>query len=157
MPNCEFPPPGRFWMFLTDLHEPEENSLRVAVAEAIAVQRSESTSGPVSSMAPILITSDSRRFELVWRDYVGYSVRNESFAQSDKDGPSSVGAFSERNSPAYLRFLEETTFATSVVQKPMRHWAINCLNHCIDVVSFDAPIIREIGNSAENKISARSN
>ena len=153
MSICQFPPPDRFWIFLTDLHEPEENSLRLIVAEAVTVERKEIILAPASSLAPIMITSDSRRFELVWKDYVAYSVRNESFARQ----PSFVGAFGERKSSAYLRFLEETTFATSVVQRPMRHWEVNCLNHCIDVVSFDEPAIRELENSVEDGISAKSN
>jgi hypothetical protein len=156
MTICQFPPPGRFWIFLTDLHEPEENSLRLAVAEAVILEPNEKISGPASLRAPITITSDSRRFELVWKNYVAYSVRNESFAQPDKDCPSVTGVFLERKSSAYLRFLEETTFATSVMQKPMRHWEINCLNHCIDVVSFGEPTVREI-NTSEDSILAKPN
>jgi len=101
-------------------------------------------------MVPIIITSDSRRFEFVWQNYVAYLVRNESFAQPDKERPPVVGAFLERKSSTFLRFLEETTFATAVMQRPMRHWEINCLNHCIDVVSFDEPIIREISDSEDD-------
>jgi hypothetical protein len=59
------------------------------------------------------------------------------------------GIFLERKSSAYLSFLEDTTFATAVVQRTMRHWELNCLNHCIDVASFDEPIIREIENYGE--------
>ena len=143
-------PPGQFWVFLTDLREPEDNSLQLAVAEAKTLGSREQTTGPSSSMVPIIITSDSRRFEFVWQNYVAYLVRNESFAQPDKERPPVVGAFLERKSSTFLRFLEETTFATAVMQRPMRHWEINCLNHCIDVVSFDEPIIREISDSEDD-------
>jgi hypothetical protein len=129
------------------MHEPKENSLRLAVAEAITIMPKEEISAPASLWAPIRITSDSRRFELVWKDYVGYSVRNEGFAQSDKEPPSEAGIFLERKTSAYLRFIEETTFATSVIQT-MRHWEIK-LNHCVDVVSFSEPIIREINKLAK--------
>ena len=150
MSVCQFPPPGRFWIFLTDLHEPKENSLRVAVAEAITSIPKEEISAPASLWAPIIITPDSRRFELVWKSYVGYLVRNESFVIPDnKSEHRACGVFLERKSSVYLRFLEETTFATSVIQKPMRHWEIHCLNHCVDVVSFDEPIIREIDDIEE--------
>jgi hypothetical protein len=153
----QFPPPGKFWIYLTDLREPRDNSLRLAVAEAITGTPTEKVSGIASLLAPIIITPHSRRFELVWKNYVAYSVRNESFAQSDKERPAVVSVFLERKSSAYLRFLEETTFATAVMQKPMRHWEINCLNHCIDVVSFDEPIIREIDNSESDSILAKPN
>jgi hypothetical protein len=155
MPDLQFPPPGRFWIFLTDLREPEENSLRLTVAEAITGAPTVKLAEIASLVAPIEITSSSRRFELVWTRYVAYSVRNESFAQPDKERPSFVSVFVERESSAYLKFLEETTFATAV--KPMRHWEINCLNHVIDVVSFDGPIVRELKNSDEGNILAKPN
>jgi hypothetical protein len=151
MPVSLFPPPGRFWIFLTDLREPKENSLRVAVAEAITIMPKEEISAPSSLLAPIEITPRSRRFELVWKSYVGYLVRNESFVIPDnKSERPDSGVFLERKSSLYLRFLAETTFATSVIQKPMRHCEINCLNHCVDVVSFDEPTIREIGDIEED-------
>jgi hypothetical protein len=39
----------------------------------------------------------------------------------------------------------------------MRHWEINCLNHCVDIVSFDEPIIREIDGIEEEAISIKPN
>jgi hypothetical protein len=153
--GLQFPPPGKFWIFLTNLHEPRENALRLAVAEAKTVVSRTQISGPASLRAPIMITSDSRRFELVWKRYIGYSVRDESFVMADKERP--AGVFLERKSSAYLRFLEETTFATSGIQKPMRHWEINCLNHCVDVVSFDEPVIRQIDGTEEEGIFFRPN
>ena len=136
----EFPP--RFQIFLTDVYEPEENTLRVVVTEAKTLSAHAPGPFPSSSLSSIAIAADSRCFEFVWHQYVAWQIRNESFALPETGGQ--FGVFLERNTSAYLRFLEETTFATSVVQKPMRHWAINCLNHCVDVVSFGEPRIREI-------------
>lgn len=153
MSSFQFPPPGQFWIFLTNLHEPQENALRLAVAEAIVGARTQQVPEIASSLAPIEITPRSRRFELIWQSYVGYSVRNESYAISDNETERPVaGVFLERKSSVYLRFLAETTFATAVIQKPMRHWEINCLNHSIDVVSFDEPTIQEIGGIKEEDI-----
>jgi hypothetical protein len=157
MSSFQFPPPGKFWIFLTNLHEPQENALRVAVAEAITASATEKIPYIASLVVPITITPHSRRFELVWKRYVAYSVRNESFVIADKERPAVGGVFLERKSSAYLRFLEETTFATSVIQKPMRHWEINCLNHCVDVASFDEPIIREIDHAEEKGIFFKPN
>jgi hypothetical protein len=142
-------PSDRFRIFLTDLCEPEDNSLRLVVAEAKTLSMQEQVPGTPWSLSPIVITADSRRFEFVWEDYVAYLVRDESFAVPEREGP--AGIFLERKSSAYLRFLEETTFATAVVQRTMRHWEINCLNHCIDVASFDEPIVRELQNGSEER------
>jgi hypothetical protein len=135
-------PSDEFWIFLTDLDEPEENSLRLMVAEAKTLGEVEHPLFPSSSTRPIVVTEDSRRFEFVWKDYVAYLVRNESFASLEEGQP--TGTFLEKKSSAYLRFLGATTFATAVVDKPIRHWAVNCLNHCIDVASFSEPVVREI-------------
>jgi hypothetical protein len=148
-------PSDRFRIFLTDLCEPEDNSLRLVVAEAKTLSVQAQVPGIASSLSPITITADSRRFEFVWEDYVAYLVRNESFALPEKG---QRGIFLERKSSAYLSFLEDTTFATAVVQRTMRHWELNCLNHCIDVASFDEPIIREIENYGEESgTSAKPN
>lgn len=158
MSSFQFPPAGLSWIFLTNLHEPQENTLRLAVAEAIVGAQTQKIPEIASLLAPIEITPRSRRFELVWASYVGYLVRNESFVIPDNKSERPVaGVFLERKSSVYLRFLEETTFATSVIQKPMRHWEINCLNHCVDVVSFDEPAIREIDDVEEDAISFKPN
>ncbi|MGX1323918.1 hypothetical protein AB7M17_007371 [Bradyrhizobium sp. USDA 377] len=135
-------PSDQFWIFLTDLNEPEDNSLRLMVAEAKTLGDVEHSLFPASSTRPIVITEDSRRFEFVWKDYVAYLVRNESFASLEEGQP--TGIFLEKQSSAYLRFLDETTFATAVMNKPIRHWVVNCLNHCIDVASFSEPVVREL-------------
>src|SRR5689334_445665 len=108
-------PSGRFRIFLTDLREPEDNSLQLIVAEAKTLGVKEQTE--FGLLAPIVITADSRRFEFVWEDYVAYLVRDESFALREEGQP--IGIFLEKRSSSYLRYLEQTTFATSVVQKPM--------------------------------------
>jgi hypothetical protein len=78
MAIVQFPPSDRFWIFLTDLNEPEENSLRLAVTEAIVVPPIEKVLG--IAVTPIKVRPESLRFELFWKDYIAYSVRNESFA-----------------------------------------------------------------------------
>jgi hypothetical protein len=141
-------PASQFSVFLESLHEPEDNALLLKIAEAkeIAAEKHDLIIGShtLSDLTPIRVTPDSRRFQLFWESYVAYSVRNESFALADKNDPEFRGVFVERSTSTYLRFIEETTFATSVFQKPMRHWQVNCQNHCIDVVSFDEPSVEEV-------------
>jgi hypothetical protein len=143
-------PTGLYGIFLTDLREPEDNSLRLTVSEAKTLRAPEEQLQFLGSpVSPIVITAHSRHFEFTWEDYVTYLVRNESFALREEGQP--TGIFLEKKSSAYLRYLEEMTFATSVIQKPMRHWAINCLNHCIDVASFSEPAIREISVDVKDR------
>jgi hypothetical protein len=114
-------------IYMTELSEPESNTLRVVVSEAKPKEV-------------------ARHFELLWPTYVAYSVRNESFAQFDKDRPDSDSQLTERASSAYLRFVAETTFAAGMVglvlKGPLRHWELTCADHFLDVVSSTPPVIR---------------
>jgi hypothetical protein len=125
-------PAGRGMIYMTELSEPGPNKLRVLISEA----------------KPKEIARD---FELSWENYVAYSVRNESFAQFDKDRPSSDSQLTERVSSAYLRFVAETTFAAgmvgSVLKGPLRHWELTCGDHFLDVVSSTPPAIRLINSN----------
>jgi hypothetical protein len=143
-------PKGRLSLYLIDLSEPETNSLRAVVAVAGAT--GEDTPISDTGLFGKAILPTGVRYEFYWDRYVAYSVRDESFAQFDKDRPPSDSQFTERTSSAYLKFVTETTFAASVADQifkaPIRHWELTCLDHFLDVVSATPPIIRK-GLAAE--------
>ncbi|HWU55780.1 MAG TPA: hypothetical protein VN175_09780 [Rhizomicrobium sp.] len=138
-------------VYLTEFGEPETNMLRVVVAEAFAVGVAREIPDTGLLGREIVVTPQSRHFELLWESYVAYSVRNESFAEFDKDRPPSKSKFTERSASAYLRFVAETTFANAVVgsvlKGPLRHWEITCADHFLDVVSTVPPTVRMINPS----------
>lgn len=48
----------------------------------------------------------------------------------------------------YLEYIKQTTFAQGVYpEREFRHIAIFCLNHILDVISFDLPKIRQLRSS----------
>lgn len=88
-----------------------------------------------------------RRFELVWKTYIGYSVVNESYSNGAPDASLAVGdrrRFAEYSSSQYLDYLAKASFASKDYPGPYRHWALYCQDHTIDIASQVDPIIREI-------------
>mgnify|MGYP001599975350 FL=1 len=77
------------FLFLIDLREGDYNTLHVQVAEGLAVGRPKSikvAGTEITDCTAIEVTDESRVFEIVWNDYVGYSVLNESYAtHNDKE------------------------------------------------------------------------
>lgn len=128
-------------LFLSDLREIENGKLCIVVTEGQAGEAAKPIGDLGLTGNKILIMPDSRSFVLLWESYVALSVRDESFVIPDDDNPG--GSFVERVSSSYLRFIRETSIAVDVLQKPLRHWQIACLNHAIDVVSTVAPSLGE--------------
>jgi hypothetical protein len=131
------------YLFLRELGEPEENSLRLVIEEAKA-------SGPPEDFEAVpgkvirgvrAIESDStcRAFELVWPSYVAYSVRNESFCTRDKEELWEGRLICLYSNSHFLDYVMRATFASEDYPGPLRHWGVNCLNHVVDVVSTEDP------------------
>lgn len=140
------------YLYLHEIGELNDNELRLVIAEGI--------SGPplsegalkehlpeiqkmLSTAREIVHGPNCRRFELVWPSYVGYSVRNESYA----DAEPSVGdgrLFVEYTKSIYLDYLAKSTVATETYPGPFKHWSIYCLNHVVDVASTEVPFLREL-------------
>src|SRR5436305_7065520 len=74
------------FLFLRELSEPEENTLRVVVEEAKAngpPEDIEILGKVISGTRPIESDDTCRLFELIWPSYVAYAVRNESYTSWD--------------------------------------------------------------------------
>jgi len=140
------------WIYLREIGEPDDNSLRLMIDEAKA-------EGPprdiqimpgkvISGTRAIESDETCRAFELLWRSYVAYSVRNESFCQLDNDEVWEGRLFCLYSKSHFLDYVARATFASSDYPGPLRHWGINCLNHIVDVVSNVEPQVRRIESAA---------
>jgi hypothetical protein len=136
------------WIFLREIGEPEENSLRLVIEEAKAdgpAENREILPGKViRGTRAIESDASCRAFELVWPSYVSYSVRNESFCTLDKEGVWEGRLFCRYSKSHFLDYVARATFASADYPGPLRHWGVNCLNHIVDVVSTAEPRVWEI-------------
>jgi hypothetical protein len=145
------------YLYLGALSEPRINEIRIVLLEAVAgapvnSDTLASDSDPV--LRSLLAGSRQighfpgcRKFELVWKSYIAYSVVNESYSNGEPGTSVVVGErrhFAEYSSSQYLDYLASASFASKDYPGPYRHWALYCLDHTIDIASQVDPVIREI-------------
>lgn len=140
------------YLYLHAISEPEENEVRLILHEARsggAPSQAVLDAEPNPQIRKVLSESRAiehgpgcRVFEVHWESYIAYSVQDESFARPEP--ATSVGAgrlFVEYTKSEYLDYLSRVTIANHDYPGPFKHWAINCLNHCVDVASTMEPAI----------------
>jgi hypothetical protein len=139
------------YLYLRELSEPRDNSLRLVVEEAV---RNRSASGSVLADLPELAeimkdawliesTEGCRTFELFWKRYVAYLVTEECVG--------SCGRYDDETySGKLLRVYTESHFLNHLARdtgghiEPIQHYKLTCLNHLIDVAAYAPPEIRLI-------------
>jgi hypothetical protein len=137
------------YLFLREISEPEENSLRLVVEEAIA-DRTEVVSTPnrASSFAeisrgasPIRSIEGCGIFELVWARYVAYLVTDEVLGSGGQyeDEVYTGNLFRIYTKSHFLRYLSSETGPHF---KPIVHYKLVCENHLVDVASTSPPDVR---------------
>ena len=110
----------------------------------------------VSNYCPIVSDESCYAYEIVFDQYVAYSIRNECFVSQD-DSEEFIGRLICLYSKShFLDYVRAATFASDEYPGHLRHYGINCLNHIIDVVSVDEPkinIARQAQQSIKNESS----
>jgi hypothetical protein len=134
-------PNGLLNLYLTAMEEPSENQLRIVVAEGLLGEPAKIDIDGVDlgEGRPILVTCESRSFELRWDNYVAYAVRNESFWKGEGDELPRGKMLERRFDTAFFQYVSATTFADDEYPGPLEHWSLTTLNHCVDVVSVGPP------------------
>ena len=138
-------PEGRLNLYLTEMHEPFDGAIRLVVTEAElgAAENIQIGGADFGEGQPIVISDDSRRFEILWNSYVTYAVCNESYRTAEAS-EIFVSHFRQHFKSAFLHYVSSTTLADAIHPGKLQHWELITLNHCVDVVSMDAPSIRLI-------------
>ena len=132
------------WLFLRELIDGPDNSLRLLVEEGRtqdAVEDIELAGVKIISGVRAVEHDDSCRvYEVVWSNYVCYVVRNESYASPD--GAEWKGQRVRRHEQSnFLSYVAQDTFATADYPGPFGHIEIVCENHVIDVASMGEPTV----------------
>lgn len=135
------------FLFMREISEPEENSLRLVVEEAIVdswattpVDIPRRFSGLQKGASPIRSTDSCKVFELRWHRYIAYLVTEEMAG--------SAGSYKEEKFIGNLfrtytrsHFLDHLSRDTGGHAEPIVHHKVVCQNHLIDVASYDQPIV----------------
>jgi hypothetical protein len=147
------------YVYLRELSEPIDNSLRLVVEEAV-----DNRSGIVRPSSPELaeIMRDAwpiesiegcTTFELHWKRYASYLVTEE-LVGSDAVGGYEDEVFSGKILRRYSNshFLDHLARDTGGHLEPIQHYKLICLNHLIDVAAYAPPEIQVIGESIQPRI-----
>ena len=135
------------YLYLTEICEPEDNVLKLTLAEA-------KVSGPreniviegveIKDTAPIVVAEDSSVYEVIFDQYIAYSVRNESYTHLDKEEEFEGRLVCIYTKSRFLDYVSVSTFASDDFPGPFKHYGFNCLNHIVDIVSTSPPKIVEL-------------
>jgi hypothetical protein len=136
------------YVFLRDLSEPRDNSLRLVVEEAV-VNRSGSVAldppelaSIIKNASPIESIEGCRTFELYWKHYAAYLVTEELVGSNAK-----LGYNDECYTGKILRVYSQSHFLDHIARDtgtidPLQHYKLVCLNHLIDVVAYAPPEVQ---------------
>jgi hypothetical protein len=143
------------YLYLRELSEPRDNSLRLVVQEAVINPSGSVGSHPelpelteiLKDASPIEFTEDCRSFELTWKHYVAYLVTEECVGSC---GSYDDEMFSGKLFRVYTKshFLEHLAQDTGGHAEEILHYKLTCLNHLIDVAAYTPPEVRQLGPAA---------
>ncbi len=149
------------YLYLNQISEPRDNSVRIVVDEATDVPMNAGEKKSMVDLHPeiakiargaraIKSTNECRRFELLWDRYIAYLVTEEAAGSMGhyEDEISEGGLFSVFRKSHFLDHLSRDTGGHT---KPILHFKITCLNHLIDVASYEPPEIRLLGNVSKDQ------
>ena len=134
-------------IYLKKIEEPEDNYLRLTLIRANISNIPEDihiSDEIIKNVSSIDFDNSKPLIQVDFKSYIGYSVLNESFTSLDNYDDFIGRAFRIYNKSRYLDYINVGTFASKDYPGPFVQYGIACLNHIIDVVSSEEPIIKEI-------------
>lgn len=132
------------YIYMHSILEPEDNSL------ILNFERCNVNKIPENFKAEDIDLENSHSIEadetlpivqLKFDWYIAYSVRNESFTVKDDYELSEGKSFRIYSKSRYMDFISLSTIASNFHPGPFQHFGIRGLNHVIDVVATEEPII----------------
>jgi hypothetical protein len=145
------------YLYLRDLSEPRENSLRLVVQEAVVNLVGLVQPHPelpeleeiLNGSSPIESTEDCRTFELTWERYVAYLVTEECVGSCGHDDDE---IYTGKLFRVYTKshFLEHLSRDTGGHTKSILHFKLACINHLVDVAAYAPPEVKQIGQDSSD-------
>jgi hypothetical protein len=138
------------YLYLRELTEPRDNSLKLVVEEAV-VNRSgiakfdAQFEAQLKDASPIESVEGCRVFELHWKHYAAYLVTEELVGSNSADGYGDE-VYTGKILRVYSRshFLDHLERDTGAHPDRVQHYKLVCLNHLIDVAAYTPPDVRRL-------------
>ena len=138
------------YLYLRELSEPRDNSLRLLVEEAVVNRSGIAKLDPrlepvLKDASPIESVEGCRIFEIHWKRYAAYLVTEE-LVGSNSAGGYDDESYTGRILRVYTRshFLDHLARDTGGHIDPLQHYKLVCLNHLIDIAAYAPPDVRRL-------------
>src|SRR6266542_4653037 len=141
------------YLYLIEICEPEDNVLKLTLAEAkVSGLREDIRIGSLElkDAGQIVVAEDSSIYEIIFDQYVAYSVRNESYTQLDKEEEFEGRLACIYTKSKFLDYVRVSTFASDDFPGPFKHYGFNCLNHIVDIASMSHPKMVELRSNSRD-------
>ena len=141
------------YLYLIEICEPEDNVLRLTLAEAKVSGLRENIivgSLEIEDAGHIVVADDSSIYEIIFDQYLAYSVRNESYTQLDKEEEFEGHLACIYTKSKFLDYVRVSTFACDDYPGPYKHYGFNCLNHIVDIASMSSPKMVELRSNSRD-------
>jgi hypothetical protein len=136
------------YLYLDKLYEENDLELCVVINEA-KVQGDHLQRADNASAYGAIVTDDTcRKYKVTFRDYVAYSVTNESFTVLDDEEQFTGNLFRQFSKSKFLDYVAASTVLVEDIVGAYMHYEIACLNQIIDVATGREPTIEMIASSA---------
>jgi len=135
------------YLYLIEICEPEDNVLKLTLAEAKVSGLRENIrvgSLELEDAGHIVVADGSSIYEIIFDQYVAYSVRNESYTQLDKEEEFEGRLACIYTKSKFLDYVRTSALASDDYPGTFKHYGFNCLNHIVDIVSTSPPKIVEL-------------
>lgn len=137
------------YLFLVHIEEPDDNDLRLVMEEGrpSGVKEDFEILGQTFKNTEAVISTDEcAAYDVVFEDYIIYSICNEMYARPDDDYEKYTGRlFRVYETSHFLDYLcKEIGAANEKPSEPLKHYGFICENHIVNVASECEPVIKQI-------------
>ncbi len=129
------------YLYLDKILEKTDLELHIYIDEAISDPEVIKSSEGQSAYTPINTTDSCEKYNIIFNNYVCYSIRNESFTSEDKEEVYVGNVFRVYSKSKFLDYIHSSCIGLDILAPKMKHYEIVCLNHIIDVATVNEPII----------------
>lgn len=137
------------YLFLDKLTEHNDLELDLYISQAGSDAGNQKPLEKVSAYKEIKTGTTATRYKVRFKNYVAFSVRNESFTVWDDYEKFSGNLFRLYSKSRFLDYLPiavELFIVENTQENEVRHYGLVCLNNIIDVATCYEPLIEEIFN-----------
>lgn len=137
------------YLFLMKIKDLPANRLSIIIKAATISEKEEDLFIGEKNIGPVRsISADGpgAEYELFFESYGAYCVINESFASFNENEQRIGRLLCIYSKSMFLDHIRETTLVdyTYDYDKTLTHYAINCQDHVINVISKHKPVIKRI-------------